>query len=175
MKRAISQIAFFVLIAIALGVGRNLAAPGKIPWVGTWTHVPVTADTIVPPPSAQKDDPPFLTFAEAQTKFEDPEVIFLDARDPEDYEAGHIARAVLLPFEQFDAWWPTVEERLSKDREIVTYCSGADCELSLFLARHLRGLGYTKISIFFGGWLKWQNEKMPVDSGKVAAPGGEGT
>lgn len=174
MKQACSQIIFLVLLSVVLGVGRNIAAPGRIPWVGAWTHVSVESDSVVPPPSAQKDDPPFLTFAEAQAKHGDPEVIFLDAREPEDYAAGRIAGALLLPFEQFDTWWPMVEGRLSKDAEIVTYCSGADCELSLFLARHLRQLGYTKISIFFGGWLKWQNEKMPVDSGQVAPPGGQG-
>jgi 3-mercaptopyruvate sulfurtransferase SseA len=30
-------------------------------------------------------------------------------------------------------------------------------------------LGYTKVAIFYGGWLKWQNEKMPIDSVQATA------
>ena len=168
MKKAITQMLLLGFIAVILGVGRNVAAPGGIAWVGSWPHVSVDTDSVVPPPSAQKDDPPLLTFADAQAKFEDPDVIFLDAREPEDYNAGHIARALSLPFEQLDTYWPEVEAKLPKDREIVTYCSGAECELSLFLARHLRQLGYEKVSIFYGGWLKWQNEKMPIDSAQAS-------
>jgi len=174
MKKAIGQTLLLVAIAALLGLARNSVAPGGIPWVGAWATVSVEADSILPSPSAQKDDPPFLTFAEAQAKYQDPAVIFLDAREPEDYAAGHISRALLLPFEQFDAYWPAVEEKIPKDSEIVAYCSGAECELSLFLVRHLRELGYTKLSIFYGGWLKWQNEKMPADSGSAAMPAGQG-
>jgi rhodanese-related sulfurtransferase len=174
MKRALSQILVLGAMAVVLGLGRNTLAPGRISWVGTWTHVSLASDSIVPPPSYQPDDPPLLTFAEAETKYQEPGVVFLDARDPEDYAAGHIPNSLALPFEDFDTYWPAVQDKITKDQEIVTYCSGADCELSLFLARHLREIGYKKISIFFGGWLKWQNEKMPVDSGGVAPPAGQG-
>ena len=174
MKKAIGQILLLSTVATFLALARNAVVPGGIPWVGAWATVSVEADSIVPPPSAQKNDPPFLTFAQAQARYQDPAVIFVDAREPEDYAAGHIARALLLPFEQFDTYWPAVEEKLPKDSEIVIYCSGAECELSLFLARHLREIGYTKLSIFYGGWLKWQNEKMPADSGSVAIPAGQG-
>jgi len=170
MKKALGQILLLGSFAVVLGLGRNVVAPGQIPWVGSWPTVDVKADSVVPPPSAQKDDPPQLTLTEAKAKFQDKSVIFLDAREPEDYSAGHIAGAWLLPFDEFDTYWPTVEPKLPKDQEIVTYCSGADCELSLFLARHLRELGYTKLSIFYGGWLKWQTEKMPIDTGAVTAP-----
>jgi rhodanese-related sulfurtransferase len=168
MRKILGQILLLGSIAVVLGLGRNMVAPGGIAWVGSWPEVSVDGDSIVPPPSAQKDDPPLLTFAEARARFQDPDAIFLDAREPEDYAAGHIARSLLLPFEQFDTYWPAVEGQLPKDRDIVIYCSGAECELSLFLARHLRGLGYGKVSVFYGGWLKWLNEKMPIDSGQVS-------
>ncbi len=173
MKRAITQIVQLCILAAVFAVGRNTIAPGGIAWVGQWTAATASTDSsnAAPhSPSAQPDDPPFLTFEAAKAKFADPGVIFLDARDPEDYRAGHIARSIALPFEEFDQYWPDVEPQLPRDREIVAYCSGAECELSLFLARHLRTLGYTKLSIFFGGWSKWQEQGLPADTG-MAAPG----
>jgi rhodanese-related sulfurtransferase len=108
---------------------------------------------------------------QAVTKHGDPGVIFVDARYPADYELGHIKGAVLLPFEQFDDYWSAVEERLPRDREIVTYCGGSDCELSLFLARLLRQKGYNRVSIFFGGAQKWQEQGMPMEKGPAPPPG----
>ena len=49
------------------------------------------------------------------------------------------------------------------DAEIVTYCGGADCELSLYLARQLVNEGYEHISIFFGGYTAWEEAKLPLE------------
>jgi rhodanese-related sulfurtransferase len=156
-----------------LGFGRNAVVPGGIEWVGDWAKqdsiaAAVSADPMAKPPSAQPDDPPFLSFNEALTKFDDPDVIFVDAREPVEYEAGHIKGAVLLPFDWLDDYWSDAVAQLSKDKEIVTYCSGAECELSLFLARYMRDEGYENISIFYGGWLQWMEEGAPIAKGPPA-------
>ena len=173
MKRLFAQIMFFVIVATVLAVGRNTIAPGHIPWVGEWGKtLAVEGDSIVRPASADTNDPPFLTFAQAKALYDDQEnVIFVDARYPEDYQSGHIPGSVLLPFEMFDDYWAGVEPQLPKDKKIVTYCSGEDCELSLFLARVLRDKGYTDLAIFYGGALKWQENNMPVDTTSAPPPG----
>jgi len=172
MRRILGQVVFLTVLAAVLGAGRNLVAPGGIPWVGQWGASEAAAgDSIVPPPSAQPGDPPFLTLLQAVAKHADPSVIFVDARYPADYERGHISGAVLLPFEMFDDYWAGVEERLPRDREIVTYCEGSECELSLFLARLLRNKGYKNISIFFGGSQLWQERGMPMEKGPAPPPG----
>lgn len=173
MKRIAAQILFFVIAATVLAVGRNTVAPGRIPWVGDWNKPAVVeGDSIIRPASAAPDDPPFLTFAQARDLFDDRDnVIFVDARYPEDFETGHIPGSVLLPFEMFDDYWTGVEPRLPKDKKIVTYCSGEDCELSLFLARLLRERGYSDVAIFYGGALKWQENNMPMDTTAAPPPG----
>jgi rhodanese-related sulfurtransferase len=173
MRRILGRVVFLIVLSAVFAGGRNLILPGGIPWVGQWGVAPVAAagDSIVPPPSTQPGDPPFLTFQQAVAKHADPKVIFVDARYPADYELGHIRGAVLLPFEMFDDYWAGAEERLPRDREIVTYCEGSECELSLFLARLLRQKGYKNVSIFFGGSQLWQERGMPMEKGPAPPPG----
>jgi rhodanese-related sulfurtransferase len=179
MRQLAGQVTLLVVAAAVLGVGRNTVVPGRIQWVGEWAKqdsiaAAVATDPAAKPPSAQPDDPPFLSMAEALAKYNDPDVIFVDAREPEDYEAGHIKGAVLLPFDLLDDYWEEAVAQLPKDKEIVTYCSGAECELSLFLARYMRDQGYEKISIFFGGWVQWQEEGAPIATGQPGAETGGG-
>jgi len=177
MKRAIPQILFFVVLAVILGVVRNVAAPGGIEWVGNWTGIDPTAavgddGTVEPPPSYEPaTDPPLVTPAEARQLHADPNVIFVDARYPEEYEEGSIPGAVLLPFEMFDDYWPGVEPVLPVERTIVTYCSGAECEMSIFLARLLRDYGYKDVRIFHGGARLWVEEGLPMDTLTAPPPG----
>jgi rhodanese-related sulfurtransferase len=171
IKKVIMQGLFLVVLAVVLGVGRNMVAPGGIPWVGDWGKVVVAEagdTTIAKPASAQPDDPPFITLEQATALHNDPKVIFVDARYAEDYKEGHIPGAILLPFEMFDDYWAGVEPKLPKDHKIVTYCGGSDCEMSLFLARLLRDKGYKDIDIFYGGAEQWREHKMPMDT--TAAP-----
>jgi rhodanese-related sulfurtransferase len=176
MKRVLAQAFLLVLLSVVMGLGRNAAAPGGIAWVGDWAEkdsviAAVSSNLAAKPPSAQAGDPPFLSLAEAMAKYDEPNVIFVDARVPEDYKAGHITGAVLLPFDSLDDYWPQVEGQLPKEREIVTYCSGAECELSLFLARYMKDAGYEKISIFYGGWVQWQENGGPVTTGESGTEG----
>ena len=173
MNRLCAQIVFFIITATVLAVGRNTLAPGKIAWIWEWGKTAaVEGDSVIRPASAEPNDPPFLTFSQASALYDDSgNVIFVDARYAEDYETGHIPGSVLLPFELFDDYWAGVEPRLPKDKKIVTYCSGEDCELSLFLARILRDKGYPDIAIFYGGALKWQENHMPMDTSKAPPPG----
>jgi rhodanese-related sulfurtransferase len=174
MKRLLSQSLFLVLLSVVFGLGRNALAPGGVAWVGDWAEqdsviAAVAADPTAKPASAQEGDPAFLSLEEALAKYDDPNVIFIDAREPEEFEAGHITGAVLLPFDWLDDYWPQVEEKLPRDKEIVTYCSGAECELSLFLARYMKDAGYERISIFFGGWVQWQENGGPITVGEAGA------
>jgi rhodanese-related sulfurtransferase len=113
------------------------------------------------PPSFQPGTDSLISLEEAYNFFLSGKVIFLDARDPEDYVAGHIKGAINMPFEQWDTYWGSVKPKLDSTAVIVSYCGGLDCELSLFEARELKELGYKNALIFFGGWIKWQDAKLP--------------
>jgi len=166
MKRLIGGMALLWVLAAALGLTANALNPRGIPLIGRYSAPEFGADSVLVPPSAEPSDPPFITLRDAYGLYHEPGTIFLDAREPEDYQAGHIRGAINLPFERLDEYWPNVEPYVAKNAQIITYCSGADCELSLHEARFLKGQGYSNLFVFFGGWTEWANRSFPVDSAK---------
>lgn len=104
-----------------------------------------------------------ISLEQAYALFLKGDAIFIDTREEFEYDEGHIAGAVNLPFEFWDDYWEFVEPVLDPEKEIVAYCGGYDCELSVFAARELISLGYEKSYIFFGGWPQWVEAGLPVE------------
>ncbi len=93
--------------------------------------------------------------------FDAGDVLFIDARDPEDYESGHIQDAINIPFDYYEDY-EDVMDGLDNDGIYIIYCSGDECSLSIDLADYL----YTeklidKLLIFEGGWPEWRDAGYP--------------
>lgn len=161
-KKEITRAIALVILAALVAAGVNTMSSARIAWVGTWPST-FGADTAAVPPSYTQDDPPILRLDEAVAKFQSAGAVFLDARDSSDFVVGHIPQALNLPFDYYDEHAGAILPQVPKDAQIVTYCGGADCELSLYLARQLRQEGYTNLFIFFGGYVAWEAAGMPVD------------
>ena len=161
----LGRAALIVVVSALAAAAVNTASPHRIAWVGTWPST-FGNDTAAVPPSYEQGDAPILRLDEAVALYQSAGAIFLDAREPEDFKLGRIPGALNLPFDYYDEHSADVLPRLPKDADIVTYCGGADCELSLYLARQLKNEGYLKLHIFFGGFTSWQEAGLPVeDSG----------
>jgi len=81
--------------------------------------------------------------------------VFVDARFPGDYEAGHLDEAINIPLFLDRA---QRSERLSSvgaDRKIVVYCQSGGCDYARRVAVHLLKDGYAHVVIFKGGWNEW--------------------
>ena len=79
--------------------------------------------------------------------------VILDVREQDEYDAGHIPGAILIPYTQIDA---KANEMLpDKDRLILVYCRSG--RRSKIAAEALAELGYTNIKEF-GGILDWPYE-----------------
>ncbi len=105
---------------------------------------------------------PILINLEQAYKLYKKNVVFLDARENEDYSAGHIKNALSLPYYDFSNH-KQVLENLDKSSTLVIYCAGTDCDLSILLGKQLSETGYKRVYIFFGGWNDWLNAEYPVD------------
>jgi rhodanese-related sulfurtransferase len=153
-----------ILLASALGLAVNAARvsadKGGLPLDTRWPDNR-KIQVLETPPSYDATMDTLISLSDAYNLFLKNDVIFLDAREPEDYNAGHIKGAINFPFEQWDSYWDKIKPQLDPKKEIVAYCGGLDCELSLFLARELKQQGYPKSYIFFGGWLRWQKAGLP--------------
>lgn len=154
---------FIVLLSVVMGIAYNTISPKGIVLVGSWSNKMTLDSLLVPHSYVEEVDPQAISLDDAMMYFQSKEAIFVDARYKEDYEYGHIKGAMNLPFEEFDRYYDSVKHKLPPDKILVTYCSGTECEESLFLARLLRTLGYQKTKVFFGGWEQWQEAKLPVE------------
>ena len=93
--------------------------------------------------------------AEESKKIMDSEegYIILDVREQDEYDAGHISGAILIPYTQIEA---KANEMLpDKDQLILVYCRSG--RRSKIAAEALAELGYTNIKEF-GGILDWPYE-----------------
>jgi len=159
----LTRMLLIILLGVALGVVNKFVNPNAPDFVGYYPVVSAS-DTAKIPEAAEEGDPPYISIGEAADFFNTPGVLFVDARDEWDYNQGHIKGAVSLPFETDDE---TILERFiartPKDKQIVVYCNGADCDLSLYMGRTLAAEGYTGVHIFFGGWTDWQLQHLPIE------------
>ena len=93
--------------------------------------------------------------AEAAKKIMDSgeEHIILDVREQDEFDAGHIPGAILLPYTEIEN---KAEEMLpDKDEQILVYCRSG--RRSKIAAEVLAKLGYTNIKEF-GGIIDWPYE-----------------
>jgi len=107
-------------------------------------------------------EPKAITLEQAYTLF-NKGVKFVDARDEADYLAGHITYSINIPFDDFDNHKQKLEF-LSKEKPMVIYCGGTDCDLSILLGNLLFEQGYKQVYVFFGGWFDWLSANYPVEN-----------
>jgi rhodanese-related sulfurtransferase len=161
------QLLILFAISAALGLGVNLISPNTIDYIGQYRDLS-SGDGPIVPPTAEPGDPPFIDVNVAQMKFAAGNVLFVDARAAEEFECGTIPGSVNLPFEYIpeEGWQEFIDSCMgypNKNDQIITFCSGEECDLSLHLARNLQSLGYANVEIFFGGAREWEKFDLEVE------------
>ncbi len=112
------------------------------------------------------NDMPRVDLTGAKNRFDHQSAVFLDARSPDEYKEGHIPGALEFYSEDMDKYAPLVMPQLKdKGQEIITYCHGSSCDLSVRLAKTLIQQGYTNVKVFFGGWPEWKKASYPIQKG----------
>ena len=106
-------------------------------------------------------EPMMVDLEFAKYLFDDKSAVFIDARDAEDYEAGHIENAISIPFDYYEDY-EEVMDGLNDAGIYIIYCSGEECSLSIDLADHLFNEKLIdKLLIFDGGWPEWRDAGYP--------------
>jgi rhodanese-related sulfurtransferase len=103
-----------------------------------------------------------VSIAEAKKYFDSRSAMFIDSRHEFEYKVGHIRGAINISLTDFEMH-RTRLEGIQRDRLILIYCDGADCNSSLELSLKLIELGYNNVKIFYGGWEEWKNNNLPVE------------
>jgi rhodanese-related sulfurtransferase len=106
------------------------------------------------------------------TLFRDPRyeqglVVFLDARDDQHYQAGHIPGAWQFNHYRAEQFLPTVLPLCLNAQQIVVYCNGGTCDDSEFAAIMLRDAGIPRgnLYVYVGGITEWMTNALPVETG----------
>ncbi|MBI5326004.1 MAG: rhodanese-like domain-containing protein [Ignavibacteriae bacterium] len=83
------------------------------------------------------------------------DVVFIDARNPENYLKAHIGKAInIFPYEPNDAHIGKIAS-LSRYKTYVVYCDGGTCDLSHEVIKIMIDFGFKRIFLFSGGWEEW--------------------
>lgn len=90
------------------------------------------------------------------------DVLVIDARLKEYYDADHIKGALSLPYS-------TVVSRdfvLPPAKEIVVYCSCPDADTSIKTALELIKQGFPSVKVLEGGYTAWKDKGYPTQAGE---------
>lgn len=148
--------------SLCLGITYNYFSEGGVPLFGFSNKKYISGELLKSDSgnSLEANEPKNISLKEA-LKLHEANVIFIDARDTEDFLNGHIQKAKNIPFNEFEKYEKMLSS-IPKDEPLVAYCGGSDCELSILLGNKLALMGYNKVFIFFGGWNSWTEAKYPI-------------
>jgi rhodanese-related sulfurtransferase len=96
-------------------------------------------------------------------------IVFLDARNDDEYQEGHIPGAYHFDHFHFDKYLATIIPLCQAAQQIVVYCGGGDCELSEFAATMLGtdlGIPKERIFVYGGGMTEWNSKNLPIETGE---------
>lgn len=150
-----------ILCALALAVGLSLNYQMVMnAFTGKTVSVPVKKET----PTAQAFPVPVELDELGELLAED--AILVDARNVDDYKAGHLKEAISLPLGEVESHLDEFMAQVPKDRVLITYCTGFGCPDSFDLGVRLLAVGYRQVRVFEGGFPQWRDSGRPVEEGE---------
>ena len=93
----------------------------------------------------------------------DGQAVLLDVRPREEYESGHIAGALSAPLSELEDFLSA----LPRDQQIVAYCRGPYCVMSIDAVRLLRERGFDTVRLT-DGVPDWRARGLEVESSGAA-------
>lgn len=112
-------------------------------------------------------DRPFSVELDIVRKFVDAKgALILDAREPDEFAAGHIPGAINVPYESAGSDPARLQALDPGGKPIIIYCGGGTCEVSMHLAETLIFQhGRRRVLVYMGGWPDWVKAGAPVEKG----------
>jgi rhodanese-related sulfurtransferase len=148
------QIAVLCALCLVCGTASNLISPRRIAWIEDWTQYVAT--------QAKAAGIATASLAKAKELIGGG-IVLIDARSRRNFDAGHIPNAFSLPFEDRQCRYSEFREWLFPDIHILLYCAGDTCDEGILLAKYLKEMGHTNITVFVDGFDGW--EKSLVKTG----------
>lgn len=87
----------------------------------------------------------------------DAEAILIDARPAVKYEKGTIPSSLNITDTDFENGYKQIVD-LAKDKELIVYCAGYNCEKSPIVAQMLKEKGHKKVKLYSAGEPEWSKK-----------------
>jgi rhodanese-related sulfurtransferase len=155
LKKLFLQIALILFLSLIIGLGINFSLIKQY-FLGDFRFGFISLE--------KYSSVTFITLEEAEGLFSEGEALFIDSRPKEAFQTGHILGAVNIPFEEYKKEEALDLIFLPPEGTVVIYCDGNECNSSVELSKVLHQKGLLDIKIFFGGWVEWTREGLPVSS-----------
>jgi rhodanese-related sulfurtransferase len=117
----------------------------------------------------EKKDEPIKSFNEPKAiklnfayKLFNDGIQFIDSRSAEEFAEGHIKGAINIPFYGSENYLDVINS-LNKNEIVVTYCSGADCDISILSGEELFEMGFKRVYVFIDGYDEWTKNNYPTN------------
>lgn len=144
----VAQSVLLVAMAIlASGGARYVVAPG---WMSYKPAITAIQDSHIRAFVAK------VSAAQVNSLLAEEGVTFVDARQPQDYSAGHVAGAINVPPSHSPFEARQAMKNVPKTDRIVVYAHSNGCVYGDRVAQTLRSDGYERIVFFEDGWVGWQ-------------------
>ena len=162
LDSSLNQSVFILVISFVIAIGYNTIRSDSLDFIyirsegkGVSKQDSLLAhDTILIEPT--------MIDRELAKKMYDLGILFVDARETEEYNESHITGAILVPSVSGD-----LTKISAPDKPLITYCSGGHCDLSFELAVELmEEYNYEKVFVYEGGLPDWEEAGYPVDRSK---------
>lgn len=109
-----------------------------------------------------------ITLEEGEELWRTGGAVFVDARKETEFRDGHVPGALSAPAAQAEKAVPQALRALTRDRALVIYCEGGDCQSSLLLAKRMSLEGFKDIRVFTGGWAGWTAAGLPAERSETS-------
>lgn len=98
-------------------------------------------------------------------------VLFIDARNPERFAAGHISGARNIRVNEIDPDYDP-DPKLMKYKNLVVYGENPASATARVMAKRLLEAGYntmlrTRVRLYTGGWIVWYESGLPIEADEV--------
>ena len=151
----IGQIIVIAITSTVLSLTLNAVRPDGIPLLAKELAVAEVIEYVIAEPRL------FAITLDQALELYQKGTVFVDAREPEYYQEGHIKGAWNIPF--FLELVFKVDSLQGKDAPMVIYCSGDECGSSEDLAYELQAEGFSNLLVFKGGWTAWNTSGHPIE------------
>jgi len=155
LRTGVRQGIVLIALGLLIGSGFNSFNPKGIPWVGSKE----------PEATVMYEGLQTMSLEEAKTLYEAGVALFLDARDYEAFQKGHLPGALNIPPQEAESRISEIKEMADAGMTVVTYCHGIDCSLAANLAHALQAQGLPSVRPLINGWGDWVDAGYPVEGG----------